>query len=172
MQQIVNENKINFYDDSNILVMSIDYRTDECTWFFKNSDAIIIKEDDALFEPLKYIMSQEYNFDSEELLKSYKTSNKLVWYSDCYYNPDDEWSKNNVSYLTIEVLDGVFKIYATKPLDTIIDRRNKSHIIAFSPLGNGKNAQNTKTGLTLQDEFVILVYQKLLQKEKIKKLHL
>ena len=172
MQKIINGTRIDFYDNCNQLIMSIDYPTDECIWFFKNSDVVIIREDDVLFEPLQYIMSQEYKFDNTEPLKSYKTANKLVWYSDCSYNPDDQWSRNWVSYMTIEYLDGVFKLYATKSLDKIIDRNDKSHIVAFSPLGNGKYAKNIETGLTLQDDLVINIYQKLLQKEKIKELHL
>ena len=58
----------------------------------------------------------------------------------------------------------------TKPLDDIIDRGTKSHVIGFSPLGNGKYTKNIESGLTLQDDFVIMVYQKLLKREKIKEL--
>lgn len=56
-------------------------------------------------------------------------------------------------------------------MDEIIDRKNKSHVIGFSPLGNGRYVKNIETGLTLQDDFVQQVYQKLLKNEKVKKLH-
>ena len=171
MHKVINGTKISFYDDSDNETMYIDYSSDECVWYFNSSEVATITEDSALFEPIKNIMLQQYEFDNNEVLHSYKDDNKLVWYSDCYYNPDDEWSINSVSYLTIEFIDGVYKLKCTKPLDEIIDRKNKSYVIGFSPLGNGRYAKNIETGLTLQDDFVLQVYQKLLKNEKIRKLH-
>ena len=171
MHKVINGTKISFYDDSDNEIMYIDYPSDECIWYFNSSEVAIITEDSVLFEPIKSIMSQQYEFDNNEVLHSSKDDNKLVWYSDCYYNPSDEWSINSVSYLTIEFIDGIFKIKCTKLLDKMINRKYKSHVIAFSPLGNGKYTRNIKTGSTLQDEFVINVYQKLLQREKVKELH-
>ena len=171
MHKVINGTKISFYDDSDNETMYIDYSSDECVWYFNSSEVATITEDSALFEPIKNIMLQQYEFDNNEVLYSYKDDNKLVWYSDCYYNPDDEWSINSVSYLVIEFIDGVYKLKCTKPLDEIIDRKNKSHVIGFSPLGNGRYAKNIETGLTLQDDFVQQVYQKLLKNEKVRKLH-
>lgn len=171
MRKIINGSRIEFInEDTNETVMYIDYPTDECIWYFNNSELITITKDMDLFELLKNIISQQYNFNEDEILKSYKANNKLVWYSDCYYNPDDEWSRNSVSYITIEYIDGVFKLKCTKPLDNMIDRKEKSHVIAFSPLGNGKYTKNIESGLTLQDDFVIMVYQELLKREKVKEL--
>ena len=170
MHKVVNETKISFYDNSNNEIMYIDYPTDECIWYFGSSDVITITKDMYLFELLKSIMSQQYKFNEDEILKSCKSNNKLIWYSDCYYNPDDEWSRNRVSYLTIEYIDGDFKLKCTKPLDNMIDRKEKSHVIAFSPLGNGKYTKNIESGLTLQDDFLIMVYQELLKREKVKEL--
>lgn len=171
MKKIINGSRIEFINvDTNEMVMYIDYPTDECIWYFNNSELITITKDMDLFELLKNIISQQYKFNEDEILKSYKSDNKLIWYSDCYFNPDDEWSRNSVSYLTIEYIDGVFKLKCTKPLDNMIDRKEKSHVIAFSPLGNGKYTKNIESGLTLQDDFVIMVYQKLLKREKVKEL--
>lgn len=171
MRKIINGSRIEFINvDTNEMVMYIDYPTDECIWYFNNSELITITKDMDLFELLKNIISQQYKFNEDEILKSYKSDNKLIWYSDCYFNPDDEWSRNSVSYLTIEYIDGVFKLKCTKPLDNMIDRKEKSHVIAFSPLGNGKYTKNIESGLTLQDDFVIMVYQKLLKREKVKEL--
>jgi len=171
MKTIINESRIEFLNEEiNEIVMYIDYPTDECIWYFNDSNEITITKDMELFELLKCIMSQQYDFDNE-VLKSYKSNNKLIWYSDCYYNPDDEWSRNSVSYLTIEFVNGVFKLKCTKPLDRMIDRKEKSHVICFSPLGNGKYTKNIESGLTLQDDFIIMVYQELLKKEKVKELH-
>lgn len=171
MRKVISEAKISFYDEFDIEIMSMDYSTDECIWFFNNSDVITITKDMDLFEPLKNIMLQQYKFSNNEVLKSYKNNNSLLWYSDCFYNPDDEWSINSVSYLKIDYVDNVFKLKCTKPLDNMIDRKIKSHIIAFSPLGNGKYAKNINSSLTLQDDFVIMVYQELLKLEKTIKLH-
>ena len=172
MKIITNGSRIEFWnEEANEMIMYMDYLTDECIWYFNNSDVITITKDMDLFKLLKNIMSQQYKFSNDEVLNSYKKNNKLVWYSDCYYNPDNEWSRNSVSYLTIEFVDGIFKLKCTKPLDDIIDRGTKSHVIGFSPLGNGKYTKNIASGLTLQDDFVIMVYQELLKKEKVKELH-
>ena len=168
----INGTKVSFYDDSNTEIMFIDYPGDECIWCFNNSDVITITSDIDLYYPLIDIMSQEYIFDDTDILKSYKSNNKLVWYSDCYYNPDDEWSRNSVSYLTIEFVNGVFQLKCTKPIYSIIDRQNEFHVIGFSPLGNGKHAMNISTGLTIQDDFVIKVYQTQFQIDKVKGLHI
>lgn len=170
MHKVVNETKVSFFDNSDNEIMYIDYPTDECIWYFNNSEVITITKDMELFELLKALMSQQYEIDKNEILHSYKNNNKMIWYSDCYYNPDDEWIINSVSYLTIEYVNGVYKMKCTKPLDEIIDRKNKSHVIVFSPLGNGRYAKNIETGLTLQDDFVQQVYQKLLKNEKVRKL--
>lgn len=172
MKAIINGSRIEFWnEETNELIMYIDYPCDECIWYFNNSEVITITKDMELFKLLKNIMSQQYEFSNDEVLKSYKNNNSLVWYSDCYYNPDNEWSRNSVSYLTIEFINDVFKLKCTKPLDDMIDRGTKSHVIGFSPLGNGKYAKNIKSGLTLQDDIVQKVYQNLLGNDKVKKLH-
>lgn len=171
MKKIINESRIEFWnEETNEMIMYIDYPTDECIWYFNNREVITITKDMDLFELLKNIISQQYEFNEKEILNSYKNDNKLIWHSDCYFNPDDEWSRNSVSYLTIDYENDIIKLKCTKLMDKLIDRKNKSHLIVFSPLGNGKFARNIRSGLTLQDEFVLMVYQELLKKEKIKKL--
>ena len=100
---------------------------------------------------------------NDELLKSYKDKNKLIWYSDCYYNPDDVWSVESVSCLNIERKDNYFNIWCTKKLDERINRSHKTYSIAFSPLMNGVFTRNINTGLTLQDDVVTMIYQTLLK---------
>lgn len=170
MYKVIDKTLISFFDEDDKEIMYIDYSTDECVWYFNNSDEIVITQEMDLFEPLKKFISQNYVFSDNEILQSRKYDNKLVWYSDCYYNPTDEWSRNSVSYLTIDYENDIIKLKCTKLMDKLIDRKNKSHLIVFSPLGNGKFARNIRSGLTLQDEFVLMVYQELLKKEKIKKL--
>ena len=103
-----------------------------------------------------------------KILRSYKEDNTIVWYSDCYYNPDDDWSIKSVSYLTIEYIDNTFKVWCTKPLDEVIDREQKFHCICFSPCGNGKYAKNNSNGLMLQDDFIFeaFVAEAIIQKLK------
>ncbi len=172
MKKVIKGSRIEFFsNETDEIVMYIDYPIDECIWCFSNSDEIYLSKSEELFELIKELMSQQYIFNDNAVLKSYKDNNKLVWYSDCYYNPDDEWSRNSVSYLTIIYEDNAIRLKCTKLLDEMIERKDKSHVIAFSPSGNGKFAKNINTGMTLQDDFVINVYQELLKKEKIKELH-
>lgn len=170
MKKIINGSRISFYDDSDNEIMYLDYSTDECVWCFNTNDAITITKDMELFERLKSIMGEQYTFSSHESLKDYKNDNKLLWYSDCYYDPDDEWSLKSVSYLNIEYIDNSFKIWCVKPLDEIIKTSQRFHCICFSPLGNGKYSRNDLTGSTLQDDFVTKVYYPLLSREKVKKM--
>lgn len=171
MVKVINDSRVEFWDEElNEMVMYIDYPADECIWYFNSDNEITVTEDMELFNPLKSIMHQNYKFSDDDILKSYKEGNKLVWYSDCYYNPDDEWSVKYVSYLTIVDNGNEMILKCRKPLDEVLDRRIKTHVIAFSPLGNGKYVKNAKTGLTLQDDFVICVYQELLKINKVKKL--
>lgn len=170
MKKIINGSRINFCDNNNNEIMYIDYSTDECIWCFNDNNVINISEDMELFECLMYLMNQQYTFSNDKILRSFKKDNIIVWYSDCYYNPDDEWSIKSVSYLTIEYVNNVFKLCCVKPLDKIIDRKQKFHCICFSPCGNGKYVKNNSSGLTLQDDFVFGVYHKLLKQEKVKKL--
>ena len=169
MKKVIKESRIEFWDEeTNKIIMYIDYSTDECIWYFSDSNEITITNDMELFEPIKELMSQQYIFNDDGVLKDCKDNNKLIWYSDCYYNPDNEWSRDSVSYLTIECIDGGFTLKCIKPLDNMIDRASSLHVIAFSPLGNGKYTKNIESGLTLQDDFVINVYQKLLKENKLK----
>lgn len=168
MQTVINKKTIYFYDNENREIMYIDYSTDECIWYFYSNDIITITKDMEFYNILNNFMNQDYLF-SDELLPNYKDNNKLIWHSDCYYNPDDKWSVSSVSCLNIERNNNEFKIWCTKKLDEIIDRPHKSYGICFSPLGNGKYSKNLNTGLTLQDDFLILVYQPLLNKTKVLK---
>ena len=172
MKKVINGSKIEFWNvETNEIVMYIDYPTDECIWYFIDGREITLTEDMELFEPIKELMSQQYTIYDNGVLKSYKDKDKLVWFSDCYYDPDDKWSRNSVSFVTIVYDENVIRLNCIKPLDKMIKRKDKSHVIVFSPLGNGKSTQNVNSGMTLQDDFVIKVYQQLLKKEKVKELH-
>lgn len=164
MKKIIEDKTIYFYDDENTLLMYIDHRVDDCIWYFASDNKICIFENTELYHLLNEFMDSNYTF-SDEVLKNYKDENTLVWYSDCYYNPDDEWSIASVSSLTIKRVSKGFVLIPAKQIDELIDRKNKTYGICFSPAGNGKYSKNAITGLTLQDDFIFKVYQPLMKKQ-------
>lgn len=166
MKKIIRDKTIYFYDDEDNEIMYIDHSADECIWYF-NSDSIVnITSDMELYNLIDGLMNNSYVFNTE-VLQNYKDNNKLIWYSDCYYDPDDEWSMASVSCLNIERNNSSFKIWCTKKLDEMMTRTYKTYGICFSPARNGKYSKNLNTGLTLQDDFVIQVYQPLLNKNRV-----
>lgn len=167
MEKIIKDKTIYFYDNDKE-IMYIDYSVDECIWFFNSNEPVLITENMELYNPLNTLMKQSYVFDNE-YLKNYKDENKLVWYSDQFFDPDDEWTLEKISSLNIERRNNGFYIWCDKKLDKRINRPRKTHTISFSPGGNGRYSKNLNTNLSLQDDFVILVYQKLLTKNKILK---
>lgn len=167
MKKKINNNTIYFYDDNDNEIMYLDHSYDECIWYF-DTEKVIVNPGDDLYEGIDLLMSQSYVFGNE-VLKTSKTKDKLVWFSDCYYDPDDSWSVDSVSCLTIEKKDDSYEISCNKKLDEVINRANKTYCIAFSPAGNGKFSRNIESGLSLQDDFVIMVYRPLLEKSKVLK---
>ena len=168
MKKVINDKTIYFYDENDNEIMYIEHSTDECIWFFQTDSVISIEEDTELYSLLDNFMKESYEF-SDDYLKNIKDKNRLVWYSDCYYNPDDDWSIASVSVLNIKRDESSFKVWCTKKLDELINRNSKTYGICFSPAGNGKYSRNISTGLTLQDDFVTHIYQPLLNKNKVLK---
>ena len=162
MNKVIENKTVYFYDDNNNLIMYFDHSIDDAVWYFETNEIIKITEDMELYSLLDNFMNQGYIFGGE-LLKNYKDKNKLIWYSDCYYNPDDEWSVESVSCFNIERIYNYFNVWCTKKLDERINRTNKTYSIAFAPLMNGVFSRNINTGLTLQDDVVTLIYQPLLK---------
>lgn len=166
MKKNIKGNTVFFYDDNNQELMYIDHSIDECICFFNSEKPIEITKEMELYALIDEFMNNEYQFAKDEL-GSYKKEGILVWYSDCYYNPDDEWSIASVSCLTIKKELESYSLIPTKKLDEMINRKSKTYCICFSPAGNGKYCKNINTGLTLQDDFVRTVYQPLLEKNKV-----
>jgi len=162
MNKVIKDKTVYFYDDNNNLIMYIDYSTDELIWYFNTNEVIKITEDMELYSLINNFMNQDYIFN-DELLQSYKDKNKLIWYSDCYYNPNDEWSVDSVSCLNIERKDNHFNVWCTKKLYERINKKEKTHCIGFSPLMNGVFSRNVNTGSTLQDDFSTMIYQPLIK---------
>lgn len=158
---------IYFYDEDGTELMHMDFSTDECIWFFESNKKIKVTPDMELHSLLTDFMNNDYLFYQSHLQSS-KNGDSLAWFSDCYYNPDDEWSVASVSCLHIQECNGSFDIWCTKELDNMIDRADKSHCICFSPCGNGIYNKNLNTGSTLQSDFVTHIYQPLMFRAKQK----
>jgi len=167
MKRVVNGKRVSFYNEDGIEIMYMDFSADECIWFFNTDNTIEITSDMEIYDSLQDWMDQNYTFFSG-VLDNYKDQNKLVWYSDCYYDPDDVWSVESVSCLNIERKDNSFHIWCTKKLDERINREDKTYCICFSPCGNGQFNKNVRSGLTLQDDFVTFMYHPLVSTSKIK----
>lgn len=165
MKKIISDKTIYFYDENNNEVMYMDHSIDECIWYFNTDTIINITEDMELYNLINDFMNNVYVFN-DDILFNYKDGNRLIWYSDCYYDSCDEWSIASVSCLNIERGENCFKIWCTKKLDEMLERKYKTYGICFSPAGNGRFSKNLDTNLTLQDDFVIQVYQPLLSKNK------
>ena len=168
MQYKIIDKTIYFYNNDGVEIMYIDYSTDECIWHFSSSDVIEITSDNVLYPMLVQFMNQNYIFFNE-VLENKKEENKLLWFSDCYFNPDDAYSVASVSSLNIEYKDDIFYVWCNKELDKKIKRPNQYHSICFSPCGNGQYSRNIDTGLTLQDDFVSIVYHSLISLMKKQK---
>lgn len=169
MKKVVDDKTVYFYDDNDSLIMYIDHSVDDCIWFFNTDNVITIIEDMELYNLLDNFMNQNYEF-SNGILKNYKDDNKLIWYSDRYYNPDDDFDIASVSCLNIIKENNCFKIWCTQKLDEIIDRTDKTYGIGFAPAGNGIYSKNINTNLTLQDDFIQMIYHPLLKtKNKVLK---
>lgn len=167
MKKVIKNKTIYFYENEEE-IMYIDHSTDECIWFFNSSNIIKVEKGSELFDLLNNFMSNNYLFSNDEL-KNSKDETSLTWYSDCYYNPDDEWSLASVSCLHIKKEDDIILIWPTKKLDEMLERKNKTYGICFSPAGNGKYSKNINTGTFMQDDFITIVYQKLLERHKVLK---
>ena len=168
MKQVIRNDNIYFYDEDGFEIMSIGFYMDECVWIFNTNKEIKVIKDISLFCLLDDFMNQEYIF-SNNILQNYKDSNYLLWYSDCYYDLDDEASIMNVSSLTIKRKDDCFYLLPEKAIDNRLNKITKTYCISFSPAGNGQYSKNLKTFNTLQTDFVNLIYHGLLESKSLKK---
>ena len=170
MKKVVDGKRVSFYSEDGSEIMYMDFPTDECIWFFNTDKTIEITSGMELYDSLENWMEQDYTFFSG-ILNNYKDQNKLVWYSDCYYDPDDEWSVESVSCLNIERRDNRFYIWCNRKLDERINRVDRTFCICFSPGGNGQFNKSVKSELTLQDDFVTFMYHPLVAASKMKLLN-
>lgn len=68
--------KISFFDDNETEIMYMNYLAVKYIWCFNSNNIITITEDMELFELLKFLMNQQYIFNDNQILKSYKEKEK------------------------------------------------------------------------------------------------
>lgn len=168
MEKIMTEDKIKFYDGEKE-ILSLGFIADEFILTINTDGIIEINENEELYEYLNDIFMQNYDF-GENFLNDNKTEQELIWHSDGYYNPDDIWSIKALNCLHITFNGEKYNMWCENEIDKQFNRKRSQYYISFSPAGNGKYAKNTNTGCSLQDDFVVDLYQKLFQKKSVKKL--
>lgn len=159
MEKKICDNKISFYDGDKEL-MSLKFVGADFTIYIYTKEVVEINNDNEIYECLNEIFKMQYDFGYNHL-NDVKTSSLLVWHSDCYYNPDDIISVSSLSTLHIKFENGIYKLWCDKEINKLLNLNIDKFCIGFSPCGNGRYARNIKTGSTLQDDFVIKLYQRL-----------
>ena len=152
--------------DNYKIVLEMKFISDEFVCIINTDDKIeITKElDECFYEYLSRFMENRYLFNTPY---SSKTPDKLVWLSDQCFNTDNPSEVNLANRLVIEKSENGFNISYQNPFFQSLGIKKASHLIAFSPDGNGHWSKNIETDLTLQTEFVIMV-NNILRKKEIK----
>jgi len=168
----VQNRKLYIVDNDEILLQTGKLGADFVIHFHTKDKVVITKElDEFLYLNLKQILKNNYFFGNDPL--SYQTDNKIVWFSDCYCNIEDEEERSRISRLIIEYIDNSIELsYENQFYENY--NINRDGVIAFSPAGNGFYSRNKKTGLTFQDDIVWAFYQTLVKeyvktKKKVRK---
>ena len=164
--------KIYIIDNDELLLQTGRIGAEFIISLYTKTPITITKElDEFLYLNLKGLLENNYFFNNAPL--SYQKENKIVWFSDCYCNIEDEEEISRISRLIIEEVDNQIELsYENSFYENYnIDRDG---VIAFSPAGNGFYSRNEKTGLTFQDDTVWAFYQTLVKeyvkpKKKVRK---
>lgn len=168
----IQNKKIYLTEDDQILLQTGKLGADFIIHFHTKNKVIITKElDESLYFNLKELLENNYFFGHSDL--SYQTDNKIVWFSDCYCDIEDEEERSRISRLIIEKISNQIELSYKNPFYEKYNI-NRDGVIAFSPAGNGLYSRNEKTGLTFQDDIVwafykILVNDYVKPKKKVKK---
>ena len=166
--EIIRDNeskKIYIIDNEQVILQTGKLWADFIIHLHTKNKIIIIKDfDECLYFNLKSLLENSCFFRYSDL--SYQTDNKIVWFSVCYCDIEDEEERSTISRLIIENVDNKIQISFVNPFyeKYNIDRDG---VIAFSPAGNGFYSRNKKTGLTFQDD-VVSIFYKILVKDYVK----
>ena len=152
-----------FYDENSNEVMSIGFPGSDCWWFFKSATPVVITKDMELYDLLINFMSQSYGIPKEQAFVAKKTEDTLIWYSDCYCEPDNPNSVESVGRLAVNVFEDVIILQC---FNDLFDKRgliNQMRGVGFGCCGNGARlARNKNTGMQLGDDFIQLINNPLL----------
>lgn len=168
----VQNRKLYIIDNNEILLKTGRLGAEFIIHFYTKNKVIITKElDEYLYLNLKDLLENNYFFRHSDL--SYQKDNKIVWFSDCYCDIEDEEERSRISRLIIEYTDNQIELSYENPFYEKYNI-NRDGVIAFSLAGNGFYSRNEKTGLTFQDDVVLTFYQTLMKnyvkpKKKVKK---
>lgn len=160
MKIVYKDKNVYFYDEFDNIVMSMGAVGAEGVWTFYSAEVIKIVEDDELYPLLEDFMSQDYEF-FDSVLKDNKEKDYLVWHSDVGYDPDSASSIASVPSLHIKKINDEFHLWCERDLDEMYDIKTTFFRVAFSPAGNGRTTRNLRANLTLQEDFMIKVYNKI-----------
>lgn len=161
----VQNRKLYIVDNDEIILKTGRLGADFIIHFYTKNKVVITKElDEYLYLNLKGLLENNYFFNNDPL--SYQTDNKIVWFSDCYCNLEDDYEISKISRLIIENKEDKIQLSYENPFYEK-NNVNRDGVIAFSPAGNGFYSRNEKTGLTFQDDIVWAFYQTLV-KEYVK----
>ena len=172
LKRDIQNRKLYIIDNEEVLLQTGKLGADFVIHFYTKNKVIITKEiDEHLYLNLKELLENNYYFRHNDL--SYQIDNKIVWFSDCYCNIEDEEERESVSRLIIERIDNQIELSYENPFYEKYNI-NRDGVIAFSPAGNGFYSRNEKTGLTFQDDVVWAFYKTIVkesvkQKKRIKK---
>lgn len=155
-----------FYKDATDLIMEMKFVADEFCFVVHTDKKIVLTKDNIdknFYSLLENFMKNKYQFGDT---KSFKNDNHLKWYSDCYWDIENDPNLSRVSYLEIISNSDAIEIEAHNNSRYM---KTNSSCICFSPAGNGQYAVNEETGTYLQNDLVINVYQKykLINKENV-----
>ena len=157
--------KLYIIDNDEILLQTGKLGADFVIHFYKKNKVVITKElDEYLYLNLKGLLKNNYFFNNDPL--SYQTDNKIVWFSDCYCNIEDEEERSRISRLIIEYVDNQIELSYENPFYEKYNIK-RDGVIAFSPAGNGFYSRNMKTDLSFQDD-IIMAFNKTMMCEYIK----
>lgn len=151
-------------NNNNNCILEMKFISDEFVVIINTDDKITITKelDPYFYNHLSRFMENRYIFNNPY---SSKTPTKLVWLSDQYIDVDKPNGYDLVNRLVIEKVDDSFQIYYYNPFFKQLGIKKASHLIAFSPAGNGNNSKNIETERDLQTEFVSMVQDIFYKKE-------
>lgn len=134
-------------------IFEMKFISDEFVCIISTDDKILVTKqlDQSFYDNLSSFMENRYVFNNQI---NKKTPTKLVWLSDQSGDLSNINETNLMNRLVIEKQDDNFLIYYQNPFFQSMGIKKASHLIAFSPGGNGYWSKNLETGISLQTEIV------------------